>query len=595
MVVNRFRSMAGCSIELPSDNYHNYEKPMKHESQWAPLLYPCFQHFSATDSTVRALTQTQVALHEQRSLYEAMLAQSLAQQAESERQRSSQVGFLSCTALYGSQGKLHYCFTITTLPNLQEDSLRALQARSSEAERLYKVNEQQLRVRLDTLLQQLAELGVEHERLQKQSGDQLQLLQDKAAHMAQACQGLQAECSQLQQQLRDAHSSVEARQAAEQRVAELEHSLQAVNTRTQRMLDDLGSKWHAAEAAERQVRQELSRAMSSLAVEEQARVTAQQVAVHAIREHRQMAAALEAERLIKCRVCLPACSEPLRHTHHASTTMAHVMRSQAAPLVADRSRHPSTPGQNRRMRAACHLHCRRKHIPSIGQAPGCCPSGPKTAVFTAETPRAVRPASPVTYNRVTSRPDAPSAVGGQKLHCCIATLDMKPSIPSFGNSWLQDLATTVLTKLKDAATSLLAPQKAGQHVPPNLPNNGTAQQADLLARVVPQLQASPQLQRCLGQHLRVSAPLSHTTLFTSVNGQPSHCQQVVVEVAGSGGRTAMAQVKLISDVMGRQEVEVRVQLPQGDTITLPLTPGPDLAQPKRHSGARTVDAEFKQV
>ncbi|KAL6751094.1 hypothetical protein V8C86DRAFT_2789828 [Haematococcus lacustris] len=208
---------------------------------------------------------------------------------------------------------------------------------------------------------------------------------------------------------------------------------------------------------------------------------------------------------------------------------------------------------------------------------------------------------------------------------------MKPSIPSFGNSWLQDLATTVLTKLKDAATSLLAPQKAGQHVPPNLPNNGSrpwpggpplpnllpgplgwflgramqglsqqlavsaAQQADLLARVVPQLQASPQLQRCLGQHLRVSAPLSHTTLFTSVNGQPSHCQQVVVEVAGSGGRTAMAQVKLISDVMGRQEVEVRVQLPQGDTITLPLTPGPDLAQPKRHSGARTVDAEFKQV
>ncbi|KAL6751092.1 hypothetical protein V8C86DRAFT_2789817 [Haematococcus lacustris] len=331
-------------------------------SQWAPLLYPCFQHFSAADSTVRALTQTQVALHEQRSRYEAMLAQSLAQQAESERQRLS-----------------------------QEDSLRALQARSSEAERLYKVNEQQLRVRLDTLLQQLAELGVEHERLQKQSGDQLQLLQDKAAHMAQACQGLQAECSQLQKQLRDAHSSVEARQAAEQRVAELEHSLQAVNTRTQRMLDDLGSKWHAAEAAERQVRQELSRAMSSLVAEEQARVTAQQVAVHAIREHRQMAAALEAERLI---------NEPLRHTHHASTTMAHVMRSQAAPLVADRSRHPSTPG---------------KHMPSIGQAPGCCPSGPKTAVFTAETPRAVRPASPVTYNRVTSRPDAPSAVGGQKL------------------------------------------------------------------------------------------------------------------------------------------------------------------------------------
>jgi hypothetical protein len=40
---------------------------------------------------------------------------------------------------------------------------------------------------------------------------------------------------------------------------------------------------------------------------------------------------------------LAPCSEPLRHTNHATTTVAHVMRSLASPMVSDRSRIPLHP------------------------------------------------------------------------------------------------------------------------------------------------------------------------------------------------------------------------------------------------------------
>jgi hypothetical protein len=62
-------------------------------SQWAPLAYisPCFEHFRPDDFTLRCLTKTQIALHEQRLLYDALLRDAASSKEEWEHLRAALV------------------------------------------------------------------------------------------------------------------------------------------------------------------------------------------------------------------------------------------------------------------------------------------------------------------------------------------------------------------------------------------------------------------------------------------------------------------------------------------------------------------------
>ncbi len=73
----------------------------------------------------------------------------------------------------------------------QEDELKALQVRSAEAERLFKMLAENLQSKLDDTAKRLSELGKEHKELKDSSTQTLQ-------EMAQRIQQLQAECEDLQ-------------------------------------------------------------------------------------------------------------------------------------------------------------------------------------------------------------------------------------------------------------------------------------------------------------------------------------------------------------------------------------------------------------
>lgn len=62
-------------------------------SQWAPLAYisPCFEHFRPDVFTLRCLTKTQIALHEQRLLYDALLRDAANSKEEWEALRAALV------------------------------------------------------------------------------------------------------------------------------------------------------------------------------------------------------------------------------------------------------------------------------------------------------------------------------------------------------------------------------------------------------------------------------------------------------------------------------------------------------------------------
>lgn len=78
----------------------------QHETYWAPQSYisPCFNHFKSDDGTVRCLTKTQVALHEQKQLLQKLAAQAAQNQEEWERMKEQLVG-PACVLM----GRRHAC------------------------------------------------------------------------------------------------------------------------------------------------------------------------------------------------------------------------------------------------------------------------------------------------------------------------------------------------------------------------------------------------------------------------------------------------------------------------------------------------------
>lgn len=82
-------------------------EPSEELAAWAPISYisPCFTHYRADDATVRCLTKTQVALHEQRLLYQSLLAQAADSKNEWDRSRAELVRHACNT--HPGQTRLH--------------------------------------------------------------------------------------------------------------------------------------------------------------------------------------------------------------------------------------------------------------------------------------------------------------------------------------------------------------------------------------------------------------------------------------------------------------------------------------------------------
>ncbi|KAG2444671.1 hypothetical protein HXX76_001415 [Chlamydomonas incerta] len=275
---------------------------------WGPMPggrnVNAFNVFRKDDAVVRALQGSQVALHEYRMAYDNLLQVATADRDDWSKQ------------------KLAF-----------QDDLRALAIRNSEAERLFKEQLTSLQDALIRVEQAYAALDAESREKEARSEASIAELMDRALELQDAIDQLQAERLALLQHVAGLQADAALKDAAVARVAELEGAIAALRERAKYLVADLQREKDAAEARIVELAGDLSLTRQQLAEQAAARAASEDAALRLALERQRLAAALELERLI---------NEPLRHTHYATTTtLAHVMRSTAAPTVQQRSGAPA--------------------------------------------------------------------------------------------------------------------------------------------------------------------------------------------------------------------------------------------------------------
>ncbi|GAX82424.1 hypothetical protein CEUSTIGMA_g9852.t1 [Chlamydomonas eustigma] len=265
--------------------------------QWLPKpsSTPTFLRCSSNETTVRALTESQVELFKMKTAYAR----------------------LSTLAVYRESEWLNR-------ENGLEDEIRQLQVRSAEAERLYNDQLRSLQSAIEENQERLRELQGRHHQLKNSSADTIDGLRRMLQALERTCDELKGESERLKDKLQNAEVTEELKRRAELRAAELESALNATQDKAREMIEGLDKQWRTAGAERDKLAGQLSAASESLNQESERRKMSELEALRLAVDKQKLLTELEIERLINA---------PLRETNYAATTLAHVMRSSAAGSV----------------------------------------------------------------------------------------------------------------------------------------------------------------------------------------------------------------------------------------------------------------------
>ncbi|GLC40452.1 hypothetical protein PLESTF_000434500, partial [Pleodorina starrii] len=286
---------------------------MARKMAWSslPANAPSFHVFRRDDAVVRTLQGSQVAVHEYRMAYDNILEANRRERYEHEREKL-----------------------------LLEEELRAIFLAKAEADRLLKGQISGLQAGLRASEQAFSELDAEHQRLQHTSSTVTNELRERVDTLQQTVAQLQAEGHALQSELTAVQADAALKDAAMQQVADLQSAIAALQQRAQHLVSGLQRDKTLAEHRVAQLSSNLAATQQQLAREAAARVSLDDIAGRLARERQQLTAALELERLI---------NEPLRHSHYATTTtLSHMMRSPVAPTVKNRASPDRRPAAQHR-------------------------------------------------------------------------------------------------------------------------------------------------------------------------------------------------------------------------------------------------------